>query len=151
MGYSFRLVARVLLYASSHRQNNTYHSRCYTSCGTLAGTRNSSMGQPWRIDPMTPSHHEWTLLLQSYILLLIYGDYFKRTFYKWKECQFLWLTSMECSNLPVLTKATIRHPDTNDNLLKQSQTTVNTYFNSHSSQQILLFVVFICLSTNHLK
>ena len=33
MGYSFRLAARVLLYAPSHRQDNTYHS--------LAGTRNN--------------------------------------------------------------------------------------------------------------
>ena len=41
MGYSFRLAARVLLYASSHRQDNTYHSLCNTSCGALAGTRNS--------------------------------------------------------------------------------------------------------------
>ena len=40
IGYSFRLTARVLLYAPSHRQDNTYHSLCYTSCGTLAGTRN---------------------------------------------------------------------------------------------------------------
>ena len=46
MGYSFRLAAKVLLYASSHRQDNTYHDLCYTSCGALAGTRNSSMGQP---------------------------------------------------------------------------------------------------------
>ena len=38
MGYSFRLSARVLLYASSHRQDNTYHSLCYTSHGALAGT-----------------------------------------------------------------------------------------------------------------
>ena len=53
MGYSFRLAARVLLYASSHRQDNTYHCLCYTSRGTLAGTRNSSMGPPWRIDPTT--------------------------------------------------------------------------------------------------
>ena len=45
-GYSFRLAARVLLYASSHRQDNTYHSLCYTSRGALAGTRNSSMGPP---------------------------------------------------------------------------------------------------------
>ena len=30
MGYSFRLTARVLLYAPSHRQDNTYHSLCYT-------------------------------------------------------------------------------------------------------------------------
>ena len=53
IGYSFRLTARVLLYAPSHRQDNTYHSLCYTSRGALAGTRNSSMGPPWRIDPMT--------------------------------------------------------------------------------------------------
>ena len=44
IGYSYRLTARVLLYAPSHRQNNTYHSLCYTSRGALAGTRNSSMG-----------------------------------------------------------------------------------------------------------
>ena len=44
MGYSYRLTARVLLYAPSHRQDNTYHSLCYTSRGALAGTRNSSMG-----------------------------------------------------------------------------------------------------------
>ena len=53
MGYSFRLAARVLLYASSYRQNNTYHGFCYTSRGTLAGTRNSSMGPPRGIDPTT--------------------------------------------------------------------------------------------------
>ena len=41
MGYSFRLTARVLLYASSHRQDNTYHGLCYTSRGALAGTRTS--------------------------------------------------------------------------------------------------------------
>ena len=62
MGYSFRLAARVLLYASSHRQDNTYHSLCYTSRGALAGTRNSSMGPPWRIDPTT--HH--TMSVRSY-------------------------------------------------------------------------------------
>ena len=46
IGYSYRLTARVLLYAPSHRQDNTYHSHCYTSRGALAGTRNSSMGPP---------------------------------------------------------------------------------------------------------
>ena len=46
MGYSFRLAARVLLYASSHRQDSTYNGLCYTSHGALAGTRNSSMGPP---------------------------------------------------------------------------------------------------------
>ena len=42
IGYSFRLATRVLLYASSHRQDNTYHSLCYSSRGALAGMRNSS-------------------------------------------------------------------------------------------------------------
>ena len=46
IGYSFRLAARVLLYASSHRQDNTYNGLCYTSRGALAGTENSSMGPP---------------------------------------------------------------------------------------------------------
>ena len=46
IGYSYRLTARVLLYAPSHRQDNTYHSLCYTSHGALAGTRNSSMSPP---------------------------------------------------------------------------------------------------------
>ena len=41
-GYSFQLAARVLLYASSNRQDSTYHS----SRGTLAGMRNSSSGPP---------------------------------------------------------------------------------------------------------
>ena len=46
MGYSFPLAARVLLYALSHRHDNTYHGLCYTSRGALDGTRNSSMGPP---------------------------------------------------------------------------------------------------------
>ena len=40
IGYSFRLAARVLLYAPSHKQDNTYHGLCYTNRGALAGTRN---------------------------------------------------------------------------------------------------------------
>ena len=42
----FPIAARVLLYASSNRQDDTYHGLCYTSRGALAGTRNSSMGPP---------------------------------------------------------------------------------------------------------
>ena len=57
MGYSFRLTARVLIYAPSHRQDSTYHGLCYTSRGALAGMRNNSMGPPhegsiWR--PIVP-------------------------------------------------------------------------------------------------
>ena len=60
------LAARVLLYASSHRQDNTRHGLCYTSCGALAGTRKNSMG---RSDD--PLHHERTLLPRSYTSLLL--------------------------------------------------------------------------------
>ena len=35
MGYSFRLASRAILYASSHRQDSTYHGLCYTSRGAL--------------------------------------------------------------------------------------------------------------------
>ena len=62
MGYSFQLAARVLLYASSHRQDNTYHGLCYTSSGALAGTRNGSVGPPCMIDLTT--HH--TMSERSY-------------------------------------------------------------------------------------
>ena len=41
IGYSYRLTARVLLYAPSHRQDKTYHGLCYTSSGALAGTWNT--------------------------------------------------------------------------------------------------------------
>ena len=43
MGYYFRLAARVLLYAPSHRQDDTYHGLCCTSHGGLTGTRNSNV------------------------------------------------------------------------------------------------------------
>ena len=42
IGYSFRLIARVLLYAPSHRQDSTYHDLCFTSRGALAGMRNAA-------------------------------------------------------------------------------------------------------------
>ena len=42
-GYSFRLTARVLLYAPLHRQDNTYHGLCYTSRGALVGGDKTEM------------------------------------------------------------------------------------------------------------
>ena len=51
MGYSFRLAATVLLHTPSYRQDITYHGPCYTSRGTLAGKRNSSMCPQQGIDP----------------------------------------------------------------------------------------------------
>ena len=59
IGYSFQLAARVVSYAPSHRQDGTYYGLCYISCGTLAGTRNSSMGPPYGIDLMT--HHTMSM------------------------------------------------------------------------------------------
>ena len=58
IGYSFRLAARVLLCAPSHRQDSTYHGLCYTSRGALAGTRYSSMVHPMKDRSDDPSHHE---------------------------------------------------------------------------------------------
>ena len=45
-GILFRISARVILYAPSHRQDSIYHGLRYTSHGALAGTRNISMGPP---------------------------------------------------------------------------------------------------------
>ena len=45
-GLLFPISSKGLLYASSHRQDSTYHDLCYTSRGALAGTRNNSMGPP---------------------------------------------------------------------------------------------------------
>ena len=42
MGYSFRLAA-CFLYASSHRQDNTYHSICYTNRGAPILSRKRGM------------------------------------------------------------------------------------------------------------
>ena len=67
-GLLFLIISKVLLYASSHRQDNTYHSLCYTNHEELAGTRNSSMDPPLRMDSMTyctmseRSYHGATLL-----------------------------------------------------------------------------------------
>ena len=64
MGYSFRLAGRDLLYVPSHRQDSTYHSICHTSCGALAGNKNSSIQKP-----ITP----WVNTLPwKYISLLLF-------------------------------------------------------------------------------
>ena len=69
IGYSYRLTARVLLYAPSHRQDNTYHNLCYTSRGALAGTRYSKFHYERSIRrPIAP----WANALPlSYVPLLL--------------------------------------------------------------------------------
>ena len=66
MGYYFWLTARVLTYAPTHRQDNTYHSLCYTSRGALAGTRNNSMGPPHEGSIRRP------IAPRSYMSLLVF-------------------------------------------------------------------------------
>ena len=58
MGYSFRLTARVLLYAPSHRQDSTGLER-----------EIAQWVHPMKDWSDDPSHHERTLLPQSYISL----------------------------------------------------------------------------------
>ena len=69
MGYSFLLAARVLLYAPSHRQDSTYHGLWYTSRGSLAGTRNSSMGPPHKGSIRRPIAPRANALPLSYVPL----------------------------------------------------------------------------------
>ena len=70
MGYSFRLAARVLLYAPSHRQDNTYHSLCYTSREHWLEREIAQWVHPMKDWSDDPSHHEQMLLPRSYISLL---------------------------------------------------------------------------------
>ena len=60
MGYSCRLTARVLLYAPSHIQDNTYHGLCYTSHGAREIVQ---WVHPMKDRSDNPSHHERTLYL----------------------------------------------------------------------------------------
>ena len=55
IGYSFRLAARVLLYAPSHRQDSTYHGLCCTSRGALAGTRIYIYIYIYKIEALLPA------------------------------------------------------------------------------------------------
>ena len=71
IGYSYRLAARVLLYAPSHRQDNTYHGLCYTSRGALAGTRNSSMGPLSAIASLTFHIRPFNHKLIEFVLNII--------------------------------------------------------------------------------
>ena len=64
IGYSFRLAARVLLYASSHRQDGTPVVEHWLE------REIAQWVHPMKGRSDDPSHHERTLLLRSYISLL---------------------------------------------------------------------------------
>ena len=52
-GLLFLINSKWSWYAPSHWEDSTYHGLCWTSCGALAGMRNSSMGPPGEIHSMT--------------------------------------------------------------------------------------------------
>ena len=69
IGYSFRLTARVLLYAPSHRQDITYHGLCYTVVDHWLEREITQWIHPMKDRSDDRSHHEQTLLPRSYISL----------------------------------------------------------------------------------
>ena len=79
------------MYAPSHRQVSTYHGLCYTSLGALAGTRNSTMGPPWRIDPTT---HR-TMSERSYHEATSHSCYRKEKTL-WDSVNWLWVCLLVC-------------------------------------------------------
>ena len=74
IGYSFRLTARVLLYAPFHRQDSTYHGLCYTSHGALE-REIAQWVHHMKDRSDDPSHHERMLLPWSYISLPLPQSY----------------------------------------------------------------------------
>ena len=69
MGYSFRLVSRVIFYAASHRQDNTYQGLCDSSRRNWPEREIAQCVHPMNDRSDDPSHHERTLLPRSYISL----------------------------------------------------------------------------------
>ena len=74
-GYSYQLTARVLLYAPSHRQDNTYHSLCCTSHGALAGTRNSSNKISLPSCPIVINDDQWRPVLPYFSFQPVLHDW----------------------------------------------------------------------------
>ena len=76
IGYSFRLTARVLLYAPSHRQDCTYHTAFVTPVVEHRLERELAQWvHPMKDRSDDPPHHERTLLPRSYISLLFLNPY----------------------------------------------------------------------------
>ena len=70
IGYSYRLFSRVLLYAPSHRQDNTYQGLCYTSRGTVTEAVFQTIGPLYLHAvcylPFTNSPRKHTVILATY-------------------------------------------------------------------------------------
>ena len=74
MCYSFRLTARVLLYAPSHRQDGTYHVLCTPFVEHWLEREIAQWVHPMKDRSDDLSHHERTLLQRSYISLPVCID-----------------------------------------------------------------------------
>ena len=91
--YSYRLTARFLLYAPSHRQDSTYHSLCYTSCGALAGMRNSSVLKSIMSNLMAFGARTF-----SFANIVIYTLFYNTIIFTCSECVFVFGV-YKCSSL----------------------------------------------------
>ena len=89
-----------------YRQDSTYHSLCYTSCGALAGTRNSSMGSPHEGSirrPITPSAN--ALTTELYLAPELISDVWNLTTadFRWLESpQHRWFQTSGISSPPLI-------------------------------------------------
>ena len=63
IGYSYRLTARVLLYAPSHRQDNTYHGLVTPVVEHWLEREIAQWVHPMKDQSDDPSHHERMLYL----------------------------------------------------------------------------------------
>ena len=147
IGYSYWLTARVLLYAPSHRQDNTYHSLCYTSRGALAGTRNSSMGSGWDDDGVKKHFSNYTIRLDQMcgykygfmsdiwwygIKCMLYGIKFKVTW------NYVWFYSI------VEWQQHISHTHTHTH----TYTHIHTYTHTHTHIHIHIYTY---IHTHHFR
>ena len=110
IGYSYRLTARVLLYAPYHRQDNTYHGLCYTSRGALAGTRNSSMGPPYEGSIRRPIAPWANALPLSYVPLPLHNKTRITTVYPSTILTPSFLSDIRCWNTTIYKVQTLTKP-----------------------------------------
>ena len=71
-GLLFPINSKESFFMRHHTEDCTYNALCYTSSGALAGTRNSSMGPLWEIDPTTYITQLAGALPRSYVSLYLH-------------------------------------------------------------------------------
>ena len=91
------LVIWCLLYVVFHRQDSTYHCFCYTSCGALAGIRNSSMGPRGGINLTTHCTMSGCFTTELYPAALFLSE--KETWKNWLMLDLVPMTGMHYNSL----------------------------------------------------